>query len=53
MLASVELDALACELEDDELALDPACAVACMRLLNDVTERPRHNLAPPPALLRH
>jgi hypothetical protein len=30
-----ELTALACELEDPSLALDPACAVACMRLLSD------------------
>lgn len=31
-----ELEALATELEDRELSLDPACAVACMRLLTDV-----------------
>jgi hypothetical protein len=30
-----ELQALATELEDDGLALDPACAVACFRLLGD------------------
>jgi hypothetical protein len=30
-----ELEALASELEDRELSLDPACAVACMRLLTD------------------
>ena len=30
-----ELAALASELEDPGLALDPACAVACMRLLSD------------------
>ncbi len=30
-----ELAALASELEDPALALDPACAVACMRLLSD------------------
>jgi hypothetical protein len=30
-----ELEALATELEDRELSLDPACAVACMRLLTD------------------
>jgi hypothetical protein len=27
------LEELACELEDDELDLDPACAIACRRLL--------------------
>ena len=52
MLAAEELEALACELEDDELALDPACAVACMRLLNDVSESPLLNPALPPELLR-
>jgi hypothetical protein len=31
-----ELEALATELEDAALSLDPACAVACMRLLTDV-----------------
>jgi hypothetical protein len=30
-----ELRALASELESPDLALDPACAVACMRLLSD------------------
>ena len=30
-----ELDGLASELDDDQLELDPACAVACMRLLGD------------------
>lgn len=30
-----ELEALACELEDDELAFDPASAVMCMRLLTE------------------
>jgi hypothetical protein len=30
-----ELDGLARELEDETLTLDPACAVACRRLLND------------------
>ena len=34
----VELEALAAELDDEELELDPACAVACMRLLTDVAE---------------
>ena len=52
ILAATELEALACELEDDQLALDPACAVACMRLLRDVSESPLLNPALPPELLR-
>lgn len=42
-----ELDALASELEDGELALDPASAVACMRLLSDVPGSPLLNRALP------
>jgi hypothetical protein len=38
-----ELEALASELEDDELALDPACAAACMRLLSDPVGSPLLN----------
>jgi hypothetical protein len=52
MLAAEELEALACELEDDELALDPACAVACMRLLSDLSASPLLNPALPPEELR-
>jgi hypothetical protein len=33
-----ELDGLACELEDSGLTLDPACAVACRRLVSDPAE---------------
>ena len=33
-----ELDGLACELEDSGLTLDPACAVACRRLVTDPAE---------------
>ena len=33
--AAEELDGLASELENGALELDPACAVACMRLLSD------------------
>jgi hypothetical protein len=33
------LEALAIELDDDRLTLDPDCAVACMRLLSDLPER--------------
>jgi hypothetical protein len=47
-----ELEALAAELDDDELALDPATAVACMRLLSDVTVSPLLNRAYPPDELR-
>jgi hypothetical protein len=35
-----ELEALACELEDRELELDPACAVVCRRFLTDRTASP-------------
>jgi hypothetical protein len=35
-----ELAALTFELEDESLALDPAAAVACMRLLTDVESSP-------------
>jgi hypothetical protein len=34
------LRALAAELEDDSLVLDPACAVACDRLLESIAESP-------------
>ena len=43
--ARAELEALAAELDDDELELDPAAAVACKRLLTDAE-------LPPPPLLR-
>ena len=52
MLVAEEMEALACELDDDELVLDPACAVACMRLLNDASVSPLLNLALPPEELR-
>ena len=52
MLAADELEALACELEDDKLALDPACAVACMRLLSDLSASPLLNPALPLEELR-
>lgn len=38
-----ELEALASELEDGDLALDPASAVACMRLLSDIAQSPLLN----------
>jgi hypothetical protein len=41
-----ELEALAYELEDRELELDPACAVACRRFLTDGTVSPLFDDAP-------
>jgi hypothetical protein len=38
-----DLEALALELLDDELALDPACAVYCMRLVTDPEASPLLN----------
>ena len=46
------LEALAAELEDENLELDPAAAVACMRLLSDPTDSPLLNLLIPPENLR-
>lgn len=46
--AAEEFEALASELDDGELALDPACAVAYMRLLSDLAESPLLNPALPP-----
>jgi hypothetical protein len=42
-----ELEALASELEDSDLALDPASAVACLRLLSDFPQSPLLNQALP------
>jgi len=42
-----ELEALACELEDGELEVDPASAVACMRMLSDFMASPLLNPALP------
>ena len=50
--AAEELEALASELEDEELALDPACAVACRRLLSDLVVSPLLNPVLPPEDLR-
>ena len=38
--SSEELEALASELDNGELELDPACAVACARLLREVAQSP-------------
>jgi hypothetical protein len=50
--AAVELEALAVELDDDTLSLDPACAVACARLLSDPEQSPLLNVGLPPEELR-
>jgi hypothetical protein len=50
--ASGELEALAGELDDEWLALDPASAVACTRLLDDHADSPLLNPALPPEDLR-
>jgi hypothetical protein len=47
-----ELEALAAELEDGDVALEPASAVACMRLLSDLATSPLLNHALPPEDLR-
>jgi hypothetical protein len=44
--AADELEALASDLDDRELVLDPAAAVACMRLLTDFAESPPFNTLP-------
>ena len=48
--AAAELEALVSGLTDGSLELDPACAVACQRLLSDVDESPLLNAAPPEEL---
>jgi hypothetical protein len=50
--AAEELHLLATELENDELELDPACAVACLRLFDDVEGSPLLNSQWPPDELR-
>ena len=47
-LAADELEALASELEDPNLAFDPAAAVACLRLLTDFVGSPLLNSEKPP-----
>jgi hypothetical protein len=49
--AAPELEALAAELDDDELTLDPVSAVACVRLLTE-PESPLLDAARPPDELR-
>jgi hypothetical protein len=50
--AAAELDALAAELDDDGLVLDPACAVACARLVSDAVLSPLLNATLPPEDVR-
>jgi hypothetical protein len=50
--AAEDLEGLASELEDEELALDPLCAVACARLVSDPGQSPLLNPALPPEELR-
>ena len=47
-----DLEALASELDDETLALDPLAAVACARLLSDVPQSPLLNPDAPVAELR-
>jgi hypothetical protein len=47
-----DLEALAVDLDDDDQALDPAAAVACMRLLSDVARSPLLNRELPTEDLR-
>jgi hypothetical protein len=46
--AATDLELLAAELDDDRLTLDPASAVACVRLLGDAVESPLRNPRFPP-----
>ncbi len=50
--AARELENLAAELADDRLALDPASAVACARLLDDPLASPLRNVTFPPEDVR-
>jgi hypothetical protein len=50
--AAKEPEALVSELEDDELAFDPTCAVACARLVSDPAQSPLLSPALPHEELR-
>lgn len=50
--AAEELEALASDLVDEGLALDPACAVLCVRMLTDLVESPFLRAAAPRGELR-
>jgi hypothetical protein len=43
--AAADIESLAVDLDDASLELDPACAVACMRLLSDGSTSPLLNPA--------
>ena len=51
-VAAAELDALAAELDDETLELEPACAVALSRLLSDAETSPLLNATLLPTELR-
>jgi hypothetical protein len=51
-LAARDLEALVRELDDEQLALDPARAVDCRRLLSELGESPLRNRERPPEELR-
>jgi hypothetical protein len=51
-LAADDLGALAAELDDPDLEIDLACAVACVRLVSDVAGSPLLNPSLPPGELR-
>ena len=50
--ATADLEALASDLEDQSLALDPASAIACLRLVSDPGSSPLLNPGLPPEDLR-
>ncbi len=52
MAAADELEALARDLDDRRLVLEPAAAVACMRLLTSIDASPLFDSALPPEDLR-
>ena len=47
-----ELERLACALEDPGLEVDPACAIACRRLVSDASVSPLLDATRPPDELR-
>ena len=51
-LAREDLEALVSDLEDDDLDLAPASAIACVRLISELEQTPLLNPGPPPDELR-